>query len=387
MEWKYSVETSSHFVRWTDPESGVVSYLMKHDAAPFQQSFYYTNRSWTDDGRYLWIMCAFPPAGNANYGRTLAVLDFETDRLTHFCETQFSEASPVVDLDDGTVYWCNRRGIYRRSPDPEKPVERVAKMPSFASGNGIVSRLATHMTFSPDKKRLCFDAAVGNRVWIGDVDLSSGNYDVWYTFDCCRNHAQLNPVYPDWMLFAEDMWSDVEDGTFHDISCDEEGRLRRLWTMKKGEEPRLWRPLAVEARHEWWSADGNAIYYVDWDFGTIRIDTRTGESRIIDPNGTWHAHATADERYIVADENELWGEKWYRGCDARVHFYNTQTQKQVNIVTHAPALYTRQEPCVYHMDPHPQFCRNDTMVMYTTTVGGGVSVAVCDVAQLIQKSR
>lgn len=381
------VKQSKHFTKWTDSESGVVSYVLTSSHVPHTQSFYFTNRSITNDGRYMWVYCAFPPAGDANYGRSLAVLDLETDTFTHFPETEFLDASPLIDLDDGTAYWCNKCGVYKRGPKPENKTERVAPLPDFLRGKGTLSRIATHMTFSPDKKKVCFDAEVGNHWVMGDLELESGTFTVWHEFDYARNHAQLNPVVPDLVLYAEDMWSEKQDGTFHDITTDKDGKLARLWTLKKGAEPVYWPPLYTEARHEWWSADGKSIYYVDWDYGAIKIDMETGARKVIDSNGTWHAHCTDDERYFVADENEIDGKKWYRGCPSRVHFYNTETDTYINIVTENPALYTREEPCSYHIDPHPQFALGDTVVMYTATVTGRVSAAVTDAKELIARTK
>ena len=120
------VKNSKHFQAWTDPVSGVVSYVLNSDRVPHTQSFYFTNRSITNDGRYLWMYCAFPPAGDANYGRSLAVVDLEEDTFTHYPETEFLDASPLIDLDDGTAYWCNKKGVYKRGPRRTDKVERVA---------------------------------------------------------------------------------------------------------------------------------------------------------------------------------------------------------------------------------------------------------------------
>lgn len=387
VEFIEKVKRSKHFKAWKDPESGVVSYVLDSDAVPHTQSFYFTNRSITNDGRYMWVYCAFPPAGDANYGRSLAVVDLDEDTFTHFPETQFLDASPLIDLENGTAYWCNKSGVYRRGPRPEDRTQCVAPLPDFLRGKGALVRIATHMTFSTDKRKVCFDAEVGNHWIMGDLDLASGLYTVWYEFDYARNHAQFNPAEPDLLLFAEDMWTEKQDGKFHDITYDKNGGLARLWTIKKGEEPVYWPPLYTEARHEWWSADGKSIYYVDWNYGAIKIDTVTGKREVADPRGTWHAHCTDDELLFVADENEIDGKKWYRGCKSRVHFYNTKTKKYVNIATENPALYTREEPCRYHIDPHPQFTFGDTVVMYTATVTGRVSAAVTEVAPLLERTR
>ena len=380
----HAFKKSRHFKEYTDPESGIVSYIFDAPSIPLSQSFYFTNPSATSDGRYIWMYCAFPPAASAAFGRTLGVVDLENDTFTHFPETMFLDASPAVDTETGDVYFCSYTGVYRRSPDPRKRLERVCGLPEELRGKGYVFNLATHLSFSPDKKKLFLDAKVGIGFIFGDIEIESGKYTLWRRFDRCKNHAMFHPERDDLILFAEDEYADIATGEFYKISRDGNGKLKRLWLMEKGGEPVNIPPLYTEARHEWWSADGKSIYYVDWDYGTIRYDLETKKHTVVDPRGTWHAHSSADSRYFVADENEIDGKKWYRGCPSRVHFYNTETKRYVNIVTENPALFTREEPSRYHIDPHPQFVMNDTAVMYTSTVLGKVSLAVTDVAQLLR---
>ena len=60
------LEGSGHFIKYKDPESGVVSYVLNSNTVPHTQSFYFTNPSATDDGRYAWVYCAFPPSGSSD---------------------------------------------------------------------------------------------------------------------------------------------------------------------------------------------------------------------------------------------------------------------------------------------------------------------------------
>ena len=380
------LESSKLFRKYVD-ESGAISYVFDHPDYPHTQSFYFTNPCATEDGRYIWMYCAFPPAGNALIGRTLGVVDLERDSFTHFPESMFVDASPIVDVVSGDAYFSDERGLYRLSPHPGSKPVLVAPLPDFLKGMGNFVKLATHHTFSPDRRRLCFDAQVGMRWFMGDIDLESGEYRLWREFDFCKNHAQLNPRKPDLMLYAEDEHAHMLTGEFFSIRRDGEGRLMRLWTLERGGEPRYIPPLFVEARHEWWSDDGEKIYYVDWNNGTVRYDTRSGTYTVVNPRGTWHAHCNAAETLFVADENEINGEKWYRGCPSRVHLYHAETGKYVNIVTENPALYTRTASCRYHIDPHPQFAVGERYVFHTATVTGKVSFAIAEVAQLLELIR
>lgn len=75
------------FTPWTDPVSGVKSYLLTQRVAQQQQSFYFTNRSMTQDGRWLWFYVAHPPGGNATRGRCLGVCDMVGGEVRWFPET------------------------------------------------------------------------------------------------------------------------------------------------------------------------------------------------------------------------------------------------------------------------------------------------------------
>ena len=58
------LENNPLFRKWTDPLSGIDSYLLSAKPAPLVQSFYFVNSPVTDDGRYLWFYCGFPPSGD-----------------------------------------------------------------------------------------------------------------------------------------------------------------------------------------------------------------------------------------------------------------------------------------------------------------------------------
>src|SRR4051812_37967167 len=111
-----ALERSELFERWRDPHSGVVSFLLTHRVAPIQQTFYFVNSGFSNDGRYLWFYCAFPPGGDAYYGRQLAVIDFVEQSVRQFPETQFMDASPFVDGATGEAYWTTGLEIWKRGP-------------------------------------------------------------------------------------------------------------------------------------------------------------------------------------------------------------------------------------------------------------------------------
>jgi hypothetical protein len=81
------------------------------------------------------------------------------------------------------------------------------------------------------------------------------------------------------------MWSRKEHGVFHDIENDEEGKVKRIITIRRGEETRYWPAKFIVRQGMSGGADGKAIYYVDR--GTIPSDRYAPASvGVIDPG--WH---------------------------------------------------------------------------------------------------
>ena len=58
----YTPFTSKHFTTHVDPKSKMKYAVLSTHVAPIQQGFYFVNSCFSDDGRYLWFYCAFPPA-------------------------------------------------------------------------------------------------------------------------------------------------------------------------------------------------------------------------------------------------------------------------------------------------------------------------------------
>lgn len=365
--------TSPLFTPWTDPVSGVVSHILSRRIAPIQQSFYFTNPSLSTDARYLWFFCAFPPGGDAYYGRQLAVADLHKNTLTHFPDTQFSDASPCVAPDTGHVYWITGLDIWSRSPDPSQPARLINSFPANLAKNRRALRIATHLTFNADKTRFNIDAQIGNEWFAGDIGLTADlPFRLWQTFDRCYNHAQMSPTDPDLMLIAQDGWHDASTGQKGDT-------IDRLWLLRRGQSARAIFPNDPSnlRGHEWWAADGDHVWYIHYRTGTHRVNIHTGKDERIWPAGHTHSHSNADSTLLVGDVNPV-PDQW------KVAFYNIATGKQADIVTSMPPLsFPRGR---YHVHPHPQFLHGDRFIAYTTNVLGSVDLALIDTAQLISRT-
>src|SRR3712207_942854 len=98
-----------HFTPWTDPESGVESFILTERVAPLQQSFYFTNPSVSPDERWLWFYTAFPPAPY----KCLAVVSLDPARplIRHFPAAAFTTVSPMVAPEGDAVYFCSGNAV------------------------------------------------------------------------------------------------------------------------------------------------------------------------------------------------------------------------------------------------------------------------------------
>lgn len=376
-EWEplaAALASGTLFEKWVDPVSGVESHVLTRRIAPIQQTFYFTNSGFSADGRYLWLYCAFPPGGDAYYGRQLAVVDFAEQTVRHFPETQFMDASPFVDSATADVYWTTGLGVWKRGPAPKSAVERVGGFPEELARQRRPLRLATHLSRSADRKSFAIDAQIGTEWFVGDLPLDGrGGFRLWQTFDRCYNHAQFSPTDPDILLIAQDGWIDPATGA--------EGETHdRLWLLQRGERAKPLVPTAPAPPslrgHEWWDADGRHVWYIDYHGGTTRVDVSTGQRTLVWPNGHTHSHVDRAGRYLVGDINVA--EDW------RIAFFNITTGKEVDIVSQLPMpAWPRRS---YHIHPHPRFCLDDRYICYTTNVLGTIDVAIVPVSTLIART-
>lgn len=367
-------ESSSLFEAWTDPESGVLSYVLTDDTAPRQQSFYFTNCNLAANGRYLWFYASYPPSPS----HVLGVVDLQLETVQVYPETAFDAEAPWIDPDTATAYWAKRQDIYRREPRPDATVERVCHVPEEIVGGQDIQHISTHLTRSADDTMINLDIRTVTEFHIAAVTIETGEIAFWYSSDRCYKHSQFNPTAPDVLMFCQDWWTDLQTGKYNDYE-------NRIWLQHEGEDPY---PLFSEMEgchsHEWWAADGQGVWYVDYESGTHYYDLETQQDSLVWPKGTCHSHASSDDQMIVGDINT------YSWNDERCHirFYDRGTETGVDIVSDLPEPpNSSNKSTSYHIHPHPQFILNDEFVVYTTTVRGSVEVAVTPVSELRNQTR
>lgn len=368
-------ETSRLFTRWRNPGSGVESLVLTHRVAPVQRPFYFTNPSFSADGRFLWVECAYPPEGGRDAVPVLAVVDFAMDEMRVYHETQFATARPLVDERNGDVYWGSGLEIWKRGPLASDRPRLVNRFPAELAKGRQPSRIATHLTFSADRRSLNLDAWIGSDVFVGDIPVDGSPPRIWEQGVRTFDHAQFSPTDPDEMLLAHEYWSDPASGAF-----DPARPYHRIYTIRRGGKatPLLREPV-THSGHEWWDAAGRHVWYIHYGVGVKRVDLATRNEELLWPGHLAHGMTDRSSRYVVADSMAD-----PVVCDCRVDFRDLRTGKEVRLVDRPP-LASHLTQC-RHLHPHPLFCLDDRYVCHSTTVHDRVDLALVPTAELIART-
>lgn len=401
----YTPQTSRHFTRHINQKTGMEFYVLSTHIAPVQQGFYFVNSGFSDDGRYLYFYCAYPPTK----GHTLGVVDFAHDEVYALPDTGGS--GWMIDPKTGNVLFGASEGIFCRTPHPQDKPELILPMPKYLKEKGA-SHCGTHLTYTPDRSELIADIQTRAGSYIGSFNLITKEFTEWYHTEpgIPYNHAQCCPTNPDLCMCAHEYSFSAEKNCSVPPALVD-GIYPRLQLIHRDGTREMRAPLENYATHEWWSADGTAIYYCNNSNDTYSSETSGGgngkhliaRDRLGDNKpelicdipieggvGTWHGHSTADDKYFIIDGSlPSYNSSWWRGCASTVRFWNNETKKLIDLVSYNPPVngWTPDNQCPYHIDPHPRFVLNDTFITFTTTVCGRVDVAIAPVQQLIDATK
>ncbi len=376
-------ETSKLFRKYVDPKSGVVSYVLAARIAEEQQSLYFTQKSMTEDGRFLvFSICG----GERRTEKTIALIDFLKDELLSL---EVRGGHPFLDTTTAMLYWFEADGFFRmdlRAASRQK--EKLCDIPKELKDEGKqVKSLVTHVTLTADRSQVFMDARVDDRFIQGMLDIKTGRFEKWGEEAVCVNHGQINPVNDRLALCAhETRWTDSQNVEHRIQKVD--GVYPRLLLVEPNGKRRIVPPLNNYATHEYWSADGKGFYYCSFgkQSGVVYYDLASGQQRLVAPVGALHhATMTTDHRYFTYDRSVG---PWYRGCSWQVGFYNSVTGKGIFLYSVLPAFNTKEEPSKLHPDPHPQFVCGDRYIVCTINRGDGrMDVSVTPVAPLIEETQ
>lgn len=391
---------SKLFVRHVDPASGVVSYILKPGMLKFnQQSFYFTAKSMTDDGRFI-LLDVSPDErtvkGVSTIRREKALVDLLKDEAFILDDT--TGQIPWLDVERDQLWWVNSKGVHRRDllADPHKDIIVCPCPPELVCADRSSRvRYGTHITLSPDRRLIFLDARVGNVEKEGVINLDTGKWEEWGRANFCCNHGQFNPVDPTMAMCAmEYSWMMSKD----EVSAEEVAKAGleappfmtkiprprddiypRLWLFRKGEFWMVPSKITNSATHEFFAEDGKGFYWCS--AGTCYHDLATDRQWRINPCGAAHCAMSSDNRYIAFDCN--WG-RWYRGCGWTIGFWNRDTHRAVYIHSKTPKIATLDAQSRLHPDPHPQIVCKDRYVICTMNDDEGrLNLSVTPMDQLI----
>jgi len=372
----FDLSKHPYFTKYTDPKSGVESYILTKKVAEVQQSFYFAQPSVTKDGKYLWIMCSYPPA---RY-RTLAVVSLDPDNpfIRHFPHAAPTNLPCITPEGDG-VYFASVNSVCK--VDLEGNISTLITVGGDILKNRQMRRLFSHASVSCDGERIVLDMQISDKIYLATGNLKTGEINLITKFGRMYNHAMFSPNDPDLILIDQDCWRDYHTGEYFPID-------NRMWLINT--DATRFEPIVpnmfygrdgTEMAHDYWSADGY-VCWSDYYNGAYECNIETREMNLVWKRPVCHSHFSSKRDMIVADQTPyFWKEK-----PCQLLFYDRATDKEIEIFSSMPT--PKVERGWYHLDPHPQFCADDSIVVSTTTVRDGeADVAITPVKAALELCR
>jgi hypothetical protein len=373
---QHSLENHPYFVPWTDPISGVRSFLLNEHLAPVQMVIYFVNSAISADEKWLWFGCGYPPSPHKRLG--VVSLDPENPFIQVFQQATFQAETPLVSASGDSCYFASGTSVYKITVAGE--VRQVLQIPDTILKNRPLTRVATHLTISADGKSMLLDGTYAAGLWfVAVADLATGEVRQLKEWAQHMNHAQFSPTDPELFSIAQDWWHDPRSGQAYPFD-------QRIWLMDtvgtryEPLRPTDWFGHGTQACHEWWDKQGR-ICWVDYQAGAMRCDIQTRDVEHIWKRPLCHAHCDLTGELWCADQSPyLWHE---RPCD--VLFFNSRTGREVPIFSAMPAPPWPRSPL--HLDPHPHFSPQGTYIVSMATMRGLPEVALTEVAPLVAQAQ
>ena len=399
--WQVTIktpETSKNFVKHVDSKTKIVSYILKPGLIDeSQQGWYFTARSMTDDGRFLF----FWTKKNHNNPKPLsrqAYVDFLTDEVKFI---DIPMQIPYLDTETDRIYYIrhnpDRLCMRDMLADPEREIELCKMGSPFTDPGTKVHGYHTHLTLNTTKDAVFLDTCRtvnGKKIYEeGLLHFPSGKWEKWTEAPFMCNHGQICPTDDKLALCAwECCWlKDV-------VVTNKDGKVETKQVSRPGTEdyPRVWlmRPGNVQKHihgeqynyqtHEHWQRDGKAIMWCCAD-GLYGYNIAEDRQYNIMPFAAGHAAMTEDNRYVTTDYPVA---GWYRGCNWQVVFYDRESGKVRFPFYKNDRLCGRKPENNQHPDPHPAFVCNDRYIVSTiNNADGHMDLAVTPTQPLMNDTR
>jgi len=360
----HTPQNSSLFHKETDPESGVVSYVLNDNlVAPNQQSVYFVNKSMTEDGRFLLFWTSEDETRTKALNRAYAVIDFARDTIytLDFPRNQYFNFYSIDPKTD-RLYYVIEDGVFYRDlkKNPHKGI-KVCNIPQGLKDEGVVDYFFTHLTMTDDATKIFVDNRLPNQdKWLqGAIDIKNKKWERWTTTDFHINHGQINPKRDTIALCAQELgWTSV-NGEFHTIQY-ENGIYPRLQLVTKSGIREMVPPMDGFAMHECWDVQGDGFYWCGRG-GVFYCDLDTREQVKVSPKGV-HAMMSIDKNLVVSDVTIG---KDYRGHPWKVYLYDRTQEEGIWVCSYMPGIASPEKQSKLHPDPHPQFVCGDKYIVWT----------------------
>lgn len=385
------------FDRFVDAKSGCVGYQLRPGSVMFNhQSFYFTNKSMTDDGRFILFTAsqdektsAYSSMWYAGRLRQMFVIDLLSDEVRRLRVNR--PGSLVLNVRTGEILYMRDRAIYRHDLRKDDDSEiLVCRLPDdYVPEGWQVHYLVGHLQLDASETFTFLDSSFKKRdengKWRyvfrqGALNLKTGVYEKWTETDFCINHGQINPADPTIALGAWDgCWA-----TKKNYGKKYEGVYPRMWLFRKGKKELVLNRMVKDggASHEHWAADGKSFHWC-CPQGVFRHILATGEQECLVPHYAGHNDVSPDNRYVVYDAAKS---PWFRGCGWDVGFYDTVLKKNIYIQNDNPPIATKERQSILHPDPHPQFVMKGRYIINTRNdAEGRMNLAVTPVAGLVER--
>lgn len=375
-------ENSPLFVKRVDPYSGVESYILKPKIHSFnQQGLYFTDKSVTDDGRFLLFMASDSPTATS---KRLVILDIEKETFTEMPP----DAKPrYLDTAKSHLYWLNEKGLHRCDLAADMKTVVLCPFPVNLETNGLRKCFCTRISLSADRKKVYIDMRRKkmDRWMQGVLDTATGVFDTWVETDYELGHGMINPVNDQMGLCArQPSWVDI-NGKHHRVHPSPCGKgCPRLQLVTRGKIEMVPTQNERHATHECWADDGKGFYWCGGGAAWYH-DLASGKQCCICPRSAVHAAMDPLNRYVAFDNS--FGVR-YRGCAWQVGFYNRETGLCIYPFTRMDPLVPLEKLSKLHPDPHPHFVMGGKYIVCTVNnADGHMDTAVIPVAPLVEKTN
>ena len=371
----YDLSRHPYFEEYTDPKSGVKSYILKKRVASIQQSLYFThNGGITTDGKYMWFRCAEWPSRTIRY----ALLSLDPDnpfiRVLNNVTFDTTLLNPIPGTDK--ALYGARNEVYE--VDITGKTRKVLELSEDFIHGRWMEWLSTHLSINSTGELIALDMYIGGKSYMAIGNYKTGEIKHIAKFERHHNHAQFSPTDPKLFILDQDWVKDPVSGERFDVD-------QRIWLMDTDAtrlepiDPGNWfRHNNSIYCHDFWSQDG-WICWPDLLEYVYEYNVYTGEKNVVWKRSVCHAH-TLDRRLWVADATP------YGWNPCNVVFFDRECAREINIFTDMPKPKYPQS--AYHLDPHPAFSPDGSFIVSTTTVNGGeIDIAITPVAPLTARCK